>query len=415
MKRALFCWEVGESSGHVVPYLSLIDGLRLRGWSVAVVARNTAEVGKRVQACGATLFQAPVCLSIFPEMDRNSFNSTELLLQHGYGYESIFDGMFSAWLSLLQTWQPDLVIGSNAPTAHLAAQCLHIPDVAIGNGQTCPIAKDPAPLTRPWQPGIEQRIAANEDRVRQTVNAVLQQHGFARRKFPMDMYMDIPMLLCTVAELDHFGPQRDASITYLGSLPPIAFRPDMQEAGLTGSYDIFVYLRYTKAIDPLLIALAKRSTPSLIYMPNLTPGERVKLESQHGPALDFASDVVDMKRILPQVKLMITNGGHALSLQCLLHGKPMLLLPTHFEQSVVAANAVKTGAAVVVSPGAEPHPKYHRLIDDLLQNPAYREAAERFALGYRHLSVTGSLETALAMCETRAEVSRQRSKLVSVG
>ena len=182
MKRVLFCWEIGEGGGHVVPYLSLIEALRDRGWEVAVVARNTAEVGARVQACGATLFQAPVCLSIFPEMDANSFNSTELLLQHGYGYEPVLDGIFSSWLALMRSWQPDLVLGSNAPTAHLAAQCLSIPDVVIGTGQTCPIAASPAPLTRPWQPGIERRIAANEDRVRQTINAVMLKHGFARRQ-----------------------------------------------------------------------------------------------------------------------------------------------------------------------------------------------------------------------------------------
>jgi UDP:flavonoid glycosyltransferase YjiC (YdhE family) len=414
MKRVLFCWEIGESSGHVVPYLSLIAALRQRGWEVAVVARNTAEVGARVRACGATLFQAPVCLSIFPGMDADSFNSTELLLQHGYGHEPIFDGMFSSWLSLLQTWQPDLVIGSNAPTAHLAAQCLGVPDVAIGTGQTCPIAANPAPLTRPWQPGIEQRIAANEDRVRQTVNAVLQKHKFARRQFPMDMYSAVPTLLGTLPELDHFGAQRGAEPSYLGRFPSVVSERDSQQSAPTGNFDIFVYLRYTKAIDGLLNALAKRSTQSLVYMPNLTPGVRVKLETQHGSSLIFASHALDLNKVLPSVKLVISNAGHGLTLQCLLAGKPLMLLPTHWEQSVVADHAVKTGAASVVSP-SERHPKFHRRIDDMLQNATYREAAESFAARYEKLSATDALERALVACERRADASHQRTKLVSVG
>ena len=414
MKRVLFCWEIGESSGHVVPYLSLIETLHQRGWEVAVVARNTAEVGARVQACGATLFQAPVCLSIFPEMDANSFNSTELLLQHGYGDESIFDGMFSSWLSLMQTWQPDLVIGSNAPTAHLAAQCRGVPDVAIGTGQTCPIAANPAPLTRPWQPGIEQRIAANEDRVRQTVNAVLQKHKFARRQFPMDMYCAVPTLLCTLPELDHFGAQRDAASRYLGRFPSAASEQDAQQSAAVGNVDIFVYLRYTKAVDALLSALAKRTTPSLVYMPNLMPGERVKLATQHGSSLVFASHALDLNKVLPSVKLVISNAGHGLTLQCLLAGKPLLLLPTHWEQSVVADHAAKTGAAVVVSL-SEQHPKFRRRIDDMLQSAACREAAESFAARYEKLSATDALAQALATCERRADVSHQRTKLLSVG
>ncbi len=414
MKRVLFCWEIGESSGHVVPYLSLIEALCQRGWEVAVVARNTAEVGARVQACGATLFQAPVCLSIFPEMDVNSFNSTELLLQHGYGYEPIFDGMFSSWLSLMQTWQPDLVIGSSAPAAHLAAQCMGIPDMAIGNGQTCPVAADPAPLTRPWQPGIEQRIAANEDRVRQTVNAVMSKHNFARRQFPMDMYANVPTLLCTLAELDHFGTQRGTEANYLGSLPVAVIGSDTNQTAPTGSPDIFVYLRYSKAIDALLSALAKCPSTSLIYMPNLTPIERAKLETQHGTALVFASQAVDVKQILSSVKLVISHAGHGLTMQSLLAGRPLLLLPTHWEQSVVASHAMKIGAAFVISL-SEQHPKFHRRIDDMLQNAAYREAAGRFADQYKKLSAADALAQALATCERRADASHQRTKLVSVG
>jgi UDP:flavonoid glycosyltransferase YjiC (YdhE family) len=347
-------------------------------------------------------------------MDSHSFNSTELLLQHGYGYEPVLDGMFSSWLSLLQTWQPDLVIGSNAPTAHLAAQCLCIPDVAIGSGQTCPVAADPAPLARPWQPGIEQRIAANEDRVRQTINAVMRKHNFARRQFPMDMYETVPTLLCTLAELDHFGAQRSGDANYLGSLPAAVSARDTNQPAPTGSPDIFVYLRYSKAIDVLLSALAKRASSALIYMPNLTAIQRAKLELQHGAALVFASQAVDVKQILSSVKLVISNAGHGLTMQSLLAGVPLLLLPTHWEQSAVADHAVKTGAASVVSL-TEQHLKFHRRIDDMLQNPAYREAAKRFADRYQKFSATEALENALSTCERRADVSRNRTKLMSVG
>lgn len=414
MKRVLFCWEIGEGSGHVVPYLSLIGALRDRGWEVAVVARNTAEVGARVQACGATLFQAPVCLSIFPEMDANSFNSTELLLQHGYGYEPMLDGIFSSWLALMRSWQPDLVLGSNAPTAHLAAQCLAIPDVVIGTGQTCPIATSPAPLTRPWQPGIEQRIAANEDRVRQTINAVMLKHGFARRQFPMDMYSAGPTLLCSLPELDHFGAHRGTEAVYLGRLPSAASASNAVWAAPTDSPDIFVYVHYTKPIEALLAVLAKRASRSLIYMPNLTPRERVALEARYGPALLFAAHAVDLNKILPSTKLVISNAGHGLTLQSLLAGKPLLLLPTHWEQSVVAEHVTKIGAGIMASL-MEQHPKFHRGIDALLRNPACREAAERFAKRYQDLSGAVALLKALQICECRAEPVHNRSKLMSVG
>ena len=414
MKRVLFCWEIGEGSGHVVPYLSLIGALRDRGWEVAVVARNTAEVGVRVQACGATLFQAPVCLSIFPEMDANSFNSTELLLQHGYGYEPMLDGIFSSWLSLMRSWQPDLVLGSNAPTAHLAAQCLCIPDIAIGSGFDCPIAASPAPLLRPWQPGIEQRIASNEDRVRQIVNTVLLKHGFARRQFPMDMYSAVPALLCTLPEIDHFGVHREADVQYIGRLPTAPCNPIQKQIASSGRHDIFVYLRYSQTIDGLLSVLARRSSSTLVYMPNLLPAQLAKLEAEYGPTLVFAAQAVDLGQILPSLKLIISNAGHGLTLECLLAGKPLLLLPTHWEQSVVANLAVKVGAAIAVLL-TEQHPKFHRRIDEMLQNPAYRIAAEQLAERYQHLSGADALEKAVQTCQYLAELKHYRSNLASVG
>ena len=414
MKRALFCWEVGEGSGHVVPYLSLIEALHGRGWEVAVAVRNTAEVGSRVQATGAMLLQAPVCLSIFPEMDVHSFNSTELLLQHGYGYEPMFDGMFSAWLSLMRLWKPDLVIGSHAPTAHLASQCLSIPDVAIGSGFNCPVPAGPAPLLRPWQPGIEQRIAANEDRVRQIVNSVLSRHGFARRQFAMDMYSDVPALLCTLPELDHFGVHRGADALYLGALPSAS--PATADVGptLCKGADIFVYVRHSGSIEAMLAALAKRSEFSLVYMPDLTPVQTSKLESKYGSTITFAKNAVDIRQTLGNAKLVITNAGHSLTMQTLLAGKPMLLLPTHWEQSVVANLAVKTGAAIEVLPTAQ-HPKFNRRIDELLQAASYREAAEAFAKRHQPLSGAAGIEKALHACEQRAEPQLNRTRLTIVG
>ena len=413
MKRALFCWEHGDGSGHVIPYLSLIGALQSRGWQVSVVARNTAEVGARVQASGAALLQAPVCLAIFPEMDSAAFSTTELLLQAGYGYEPMLDGLFSSWLGLMRLSEPDLVIGSAAPTAHLAAQCLLIPDVAIGTGFDCRVAASPAPLMRPWQQGIEQRIAVGEDRVRQTINAVMLRHKFARRQYAMDMYANVPTLLCTLAELDHFGQYRNADAEYLGTLTAASSSCAVNEGAQTINVDIFVYLHYTPIIDGLLRALAKLPLSTLVYMPNLSPAERQKLEVEYAETLTFAAHAINVGQILPTAKLIVSNAGHALTMEALLAGKPLLLLPTHWEQSTTAAMAVKLGAAISVAAN-EQHPKFHRRIDQLLQSPAYREAAEQFSRRYRH-SPKDALRRAVQVCERRALSQAEPIKLLSVG
>ena len=50
MSRILFAWEIGDHSGHVVPYLPLLRRYREAGHEVVVAARDTGEVGERVAA-----------------------------------------------------------------------------------------------------------------------------------------------------------------------------------------------------------------------------------------------------------------------------------------------------------------------------------------------------------------------------
>jgi hypothetical protein len=394
----------------------LLVALKARGWETAVAARNTAEVGARVKASGAMLLQAPVCMGIFPELDAQSYSTTELLLQHGYGYEPTLDGIFSSWLGLMRSWEPDLVIGSGAPAAHLAAQSLGIADIAIGSGFNCPAAMSPAPLIRPWYAGVEKRLAVSEDRVLLTLNAVMKSHAFPRRQFPMDMYHDVPTLLCTVAELDHFGEhRRDAE--YVGMLP--AFDANAAAGSDPRAHcEIFVYLRHQQNVTPLLAALAKRPEATSIFMPNLTPISRGELARQFGSRLNFLERAQDISAVLSEAKLVVSNAGHNLALQSLLAGCPLLLLPTHWEQARVAELATRVGAAMQVLP-TERNPKFSRMLEQLLSTASYRECAVAIAEKYRATLPSEALDRALQLCETqvarrKTRVSTTRGNLLSV-
>lgn len=425
-KKALFCWEYGDGSGHVIPYLSLIEGLIARGWSVAVAARNTAEIGVRVRAAGASLYQAPVSMGIFPELDLDAASSAESLLKLGYGHEDLLDGVFTSWRSLISLIDADLVIASYAPTALLAAQSLAVPAVMIGSGFDCPVAANPAPLLTPWKAGIEQRLAASEDRVLSTINSVLQRHRLPRRKFALDLYQ-VPTLLCTWPALDFFAEYRlqtNNKTEYLGSLPAATSANNANHANRanrangtsstanTGELfaddsiegvNIFAYLRNSPQVEPLLSALVKygddrdktrddrtRGGRTLVYCPNATSAQKQKWHARYAGSLHFAERAVNIAALLstPQLKLVISNAGHALTAQTLIRGKPMLLLPMHGEQADVARRAVALGAAIAVSPH-ERHPKFARHLESLLDHNGLADKAAQFAR--RQLEAVGSL------------------------
>ncbi len=399
-KRALLCWELGEGTGHVYPYLSLLRELKRHGWEIAVAAKNTAEVAPGAQAVGATLFQAPVCIATFSGLDPHSFNYTEMLLHYGYGHVPVLNGLFAAWRGLLESWRPDLVIGSAAPTAHLAAQSLGIADIAIGSGFNCPPPAARSPLLRPWQAGIEQRISASETLALQTINSVLRDHNAPRREFATDMYRDLPTILCTFAELDHFE-SRPPGADYFGMLPDwrTAQQSPPTDASVgsnAGPFDIFVYTRNNSDTAPLVAALAKRAERTLVYCPNLSEADRQRLGSDK---VTFASNAVDVPRLLDELKLVVSYAGHNLAAETLLAGKPMLLMPMHLEQSLVASNIVRLGAGRAIEV-TERHPKFSRYLDDLLGNSGYATAAKQFAARYQDATPAASLQRALFQCQT---------------
>ncbi len=62
-------------------------------------------------------------------------------------------------------------------------------------------------------------------------------------------------------------------------------------------------------------------------------------------------------------------------------GKPVLLLPQHLEQMMTAKRVLELGAGLVVD-YEEPAPDYHALLQRLLDEPSFTEAAQ--AVAARH-------------------------------
>lgn len=80
--------------------------------------------------------------------------------------------------------------------------------------------------------------------------------------------------------------------------------------------------------------------------------------------------------VLPHADLVISHGGIGTALAAMAHGLPVLFLPLGRDQPVNAAAIAATGAAIVLSPTASPG-QIARAVEELLTDPAYRQAAAR--------------------------------------
>jgi hypothetical protein len=391
-KRILFCWELGAGKGHVLPYLSLLERLRARGYEITVAVRDTAEVGEPVLQRGFTLMQAPVCMQQFSGVDKVSYTNTEVLLHFGYGHAQTLKGLFAAWRTLIERVAPSLVIGNCAPSALLIARKLDVKTVKLGSGFDCTPATDPSALLRAWAPGIDERIRGSDAIVLETVNAVLRANGWSSLSSIAELYRDDATLLCTFPELDHFGVRPGAE-EYLGLLPGPADGFDSADSG-EQQCEIFAYLRPGVHFDPLIAALRKLGRRTLAHCPNLSATDRARLETA---TLRFADKPVDIPRVLGHCKLVVGSATQGVTSAALCAGKPLLLLPSHQEQTLLAQCVTDLGAGIAVGPAVQ-HPKFSRLLASLLEDRKFTEAAEAFSKRHAQSTPEHAVNIALERC-----------------
>ncbi len=240
-RRALFCWEIGEGSGHVGPYLSLLGALAARDWEVWLALRNTSAADAATRARWP-VFQAPVCLNEFSGISSQPANHTELFLGFGFAHADTLAGLAQGWRALFDAWRPDLVIANNSPVALLAAHGRRVPAIRVGTGFECPPGGSRPPLLVPWHAELEPRLERAEALALRNANSVLREMGATALESLSTALHDVPTLLATVPAFDEF-PKRTGKFEYVGPFaddPAGRVRPAQ-------AVEVFAYLRVQHA------------------------------------------------------------------------------------------------------------------------------------------------------------------------
>ena len=119
-------------------------------------------------------------------------------------------------------------------------------------------------------------------------------------------------------------------------------------------------------------------------------------------------DIVPQLKILQRAAVMVTHAGLNSALECLAAGVPMVAIPITNDQPGVSARIVWTGTGVRLLPEECTPDTLRTAIAEVIGNPSYREAAQRF----RHsIAETNGLARAAAIVEqavhSRAPVLRR--------
>lgn len=374
MAHIFYAWEFGAGLGHLGAFLPLARALRERGHAVRWTVASCPSAVRLLEQESFAWLQAPHC----PEqtLPGPPLSYADILLRFGYANPADLLGLVVAWRELMCLTQAQVVLADHAPTALLAARTLGLPVVLYSSGFCVPPREAPVPNMRPWASVPADRLAAAEHGALHSINAVLAHFGKSPLAGVANLFDAAEDTLLGFPELDHYehrGPAR-----YWGNLPDagIGTRPAWPPQG---GPRLFAYLRpEVRHHEAALQALQALGHPAVVFFPGVSPELRARYAAPH---LAFADAPVDLNQSSQEATAAITYANLSTTTRFLLAGKPLLLLPSHLEQFLMARRVEQMGAGLLVDP-EKPAGDLPQKLQRVVTAPVFADNAQAFARKY---------------------------------
>lgn len=381
---ALLAWELGAGFGHARRLLTAARGLIGAGFRVRVCQRELWACAEDFLDLGVPNFQAP--------HHRTQLPPGAAFRARGYadmmavcGYQSV-DGLLPTvlgWDALIDAVKPNVIVADYAPMLALAAHG-RVPVVALGDGFVLP-------------PTHGVTFAVLREGTRMADEAAMLENAaqvLRRRRKPPPA--SLPALIggqarivCTYPESDVYAGQRPEPAH--GPLEPAGPPLPLPEAGL------FFYLAadfpHTAKLLQVLCDLRLpaegfvRDVP--VPLAAALRANGIRLHPQPPPLGDA----------LARARLVVHHGGIGTIEACLAAGRPQVLLPRHFEQTLNAETLARQGVARRL-PVPFSLAEARALLAEAAESVSLRERAT--ALAADLLGRPGSLDSLVAACRTLA-------------
>jgi len=389
MARVLFALDLGGGYGHIRRALPLADLLAARGHELAFAMRRSpyaAEVmaGRPHRVLAAPVHEAPSGPTAPAE------NWADVLLRTGHGAPGVLPRLLREWRALYDREQPALVVCDFAPSALMAAGLAGLRTIDVGSGYTPPPRRVPMPPTRFWADVPRARLLESEAQALAAVNAARAEVGGMPLAALADTLAADRTILNCFPEFDHYGVRPGGD--YYGN--DFALHDGVAAEWPAGEGPrLFAYLRAgSQAMAPVLAVLRRLGLPSLVHARDLKPEHEALLST---PFLRVSARPVRMADVVAGCAVVICHSP-ATAAAGLVHGRPVVMLPEHVEQTMVSLRLAQQGLAQV--PDAQ-EAQVEAALRHALEAPGPRARAASFARHYHGFDPAEALASVADECD----------------
>lgn len=396
--RVLFAWEVGGNFGHVTQIVSIAEKLAAEGAEIFLVLKRPEAAAIFAKGFDYKVFQAPFRDNPGGE---KAYIYSDALMACGYEDPKVLAGMVRSWRSLYDLIKPDALVVQAAPTAVLAGRDYDFPTITFGRGYDTPPVSSPLATTRYWEKPDKKFIKAREQATLSNINKAMGQLKLPKLKFMAELLQVDASYLCSIQEAEHY-PNRKNQVYHgpffsVDTGEEIQWKEDAEKR-------IFAYIR-PEVVDSKSCFMALNCLPEsydiVVASPGMPRDRWETIQATYG-RLRITDGPVRLDNLLPECDLVINNASAGTTSAILINGIPLVMLPSHLEQMMVAKAVERSGAGLAVYDRYTPDDA-KSMIEQVLTDPKYAQKAKSIKEKYKDFT-----QEALA-----SKISRDISELAS--
>lgn len=390
MARVLLAGELGTTDALRRRLLPLALALRAHGHEPLLVLNDLPKAEATAGSHGLRMLQAPLWRARVAGLPP-VHTYTDLLLRSGFVQPTGLQGLARAWRDQVQLLRPDLLVLDHSPVALFATRGLGVPRLRFGDGYACPPLACPMPPMTWWNAAPEPFDTIGERNALHVANQAAAALGLPAATQVAELLSADGEALCTVPELDAYAGRDGGS--HCGLL--VAAHEGAATPWPGGDAACcFVSLHSDHPLlDTLVAALQASGQRAVLQLAGSGPDRAAALTAD---GIVVARTPVPVDQVQRHCSHAVVDGHGAITPGLLLAGKPLLLLPTRVEQTMLAHRVQALGAGLLLDDAA---PALDDALRRLVDEPAWSTAATAFASRHHDHDDAHTLAAVVARCE----------------